>query len=582
MSTKMTRRDFLKMAGITGAAGALGLYSPGTLRLLAQGVDPSTLIDASLLPGSPTHARGWTTHLPALPEGFPLNPVRTFRTWAKVGDMQFIGGDTLENNPWSRMVEPLTGIHWEYVFTAGGGDEEQQKWQLAMASGDIPDVADSVQPEIFKQLLDADQLEDITDLWEEYASPEIKTLLADPAYWRGVTKDGRKYGLPTIETAGGSEPLLWIRQDWLEQVGMEVPTTLEELEAVAQAFIDAKLGGENTVGINASNALTSWLNDLSGVMGAFGARTRYGEAPAFVERDGMLVSSSIQPEVKEALALLRRWYEMGILRQDFFQVDSGTATDVVGGNQCGIFFGPFWAPNWPIPDSITNSNGTARWIFAQTPAGPRGVGKYGTLGVNPMATVFRKGFDGIPEVLKYINWFYELSTYADEDRIRMHGWENFTYEWVEGDRVQLTGINAEWFTWCTLLYAANYDPDAFLKQVAIVNKWLDLPADQLDAWQEMKLQDPAGNAQQLRDAYTLVGETSAQVRIASLFTGMATESMAIYLATLNPLEDSVFFGIITGERPLDDFDQFVTDWLAGGGQQITDEVNAWWAEVQNS
>ena len=56
--------------------------------------------------------------------------------------------------------------------------------------------------------------------------------------------------------------------------------------------------------------------------------------------------------------------------------------------------------------------------------------------------------------------------------------------------------------------------------------------------------------------------------------------LAAYASTLNPMEDEIFFGIITGQQPLDAFDQYVTDWKAGGGDEMTEEANAWYATVK--
>ena len=47
---------------------------------------------------------------------------------------------------------------------------------------------------------------------------------------------------PRVAQAGQNEQILFIREDWLEKVGMEPPTTLEEMEAVAEAFVTNDLG----------------------------------------------------------------------------------------------------------------------------------------------------------------------------------------------------------------------------------------------------------------------------------------------------------------------------------------------------
>ncbi|MNO07395.1 hypothetical protein D3C81_2295630 [compost metagenome] len=67
-----------------------------------------------------------------------------------------------------------------------------------------------------------------------------------------------------------------------------------------------------------------------------------------------------------------------------------------------------------------------------------------------------------------------------------------------------------------------------------------------------------------------------------MFTGPATETMKSKLDYLNNLESEALSAIIYGEQPLEYFDSFVADWKAGGGDQITREVNEWYDKVRAS
>jgi putative aldouronate transport system substrate-binding protein len=44
--------------------------------------------------------------------------------------------------------------------------------------------------------------------------------------------------------------------------------------------------------------------------------------------------------------------------------------------------------------------------------------------------------------------------------------------------------------------------------------------------------------------------------------------------TLDKMQNELMVKIIMGQEPVDAFDKFVSDWLALGGQAITDEINA--------
>ena len=78
---------------------------------------------------------------------------------------------------------------------------------------------------------------------------------------------------PHIAQAGQNEQILFIRENWLEKVGMEPTTTLDEMEAVAEAFVTNDLGAcppGTTVGVMASRDQQSWYGGLEPVSGGFG------------------------------------------------------------------------------------------------------------------------------------------------------------------------------------------------------------------------------------------------------------------------------------------------------------------------
>jgi putative aldouronate transport system substrate-binding protein len=76
----------------------------------------------------------------------------------------------------------------------------------------------------------------------------------------------------------------------------------------------------------------------------------------------------------------------------------------------------------------------------------------------------------------------------------------------------------------------------------------------------------------------LAVEVEPNVKI-SEFMGPPTESMIQYKAYLDKIELETFANIIIGESPLSAFDKFVEDWADNGGEEITEEVNAWYKEV---
>lgn len=53
-------------------------------------------------------------------------------------------------------------------------------------------------------------------------------------------------------------------------------------------------------------------------------------------------------------------------------------------------------------------------------------------------------------------------------------------------------------------------------------------------------------------------------------------SMTKYAAQLIKMRDQMLIQIITGDKPLDYFDQYVKDYMNAGGAEVEKEVNAWY------
>ena len=225
-STHFSRRHFLKLSGTAGATALIAACGPGgapeaessavesseTLPQTATQSVPELL--GADMPGSPNSPRGWTTVLPDLPEGLPpapgQEPIEISTTRRVDAQTKFGEGDSMENNPWSRMIEKLFGVKLTVAWTWSSGDEATTKYNLAMASGDMPDYLETVPSNIFVKMVEASLLEDITDAYTMYASQRWQDTWAEYGElpWIFTTVDGRKYGLPRVEDLAHNDNIL--------------------------------------------------------------------------------------------------------------------------------------------------------------------------------------------------------------------------------------------------------------------------------------------------------------------------------------------------------------------------------------
>ena len=146
---------------------------------------------------------------------------------------------TLEENTMYQELERLTGVDIEWIHPAG---DAQQAFQLMIASNDLPDLVENcmscytggadmlVEEGIAIRLNDyAEYMPNYLGILEEY--PDI----AKEVY----TDTGNLVAFYCVQTT--QEPPwdgMRIRQDWLDELGLDMPTTIDELTEVLRAFRD--------------------------------------------------------------------------------------------------------------------------------------------------------------------------------------------------------------------------------------------------------------------------------------------------------------------------------------------------------
>mgnify|MGYP003373063345 FL=1 len=166
--------------------------------------------------------------------------------------------DVDTNNSWYNGYKEDLGIEVENVWSVPGTQYEQ-KLNAAISADDLPDVF-QVSQEQLKTLIDNGMAMDLTEVFEKYATDFTMQMMEDDGYVAldQCKVDGRLYALPNVSGNYDNVPIMWVRSDWMKQLGKEVPTTLEELENLALAFSNEDPDGngqDDTYGIALTNQL---------------------------------------------------------------------------------------------------------------------------------------------------------------------------------------------------------------------------------------------------------------------------------------------------------------------------------------
>jgi len=156
----------------------------------------------------------------------------------------------------------------------------------------------------------------LNDLIEEHA-PNIKKHLLEnkEAMAQAAASDGKIYGIPmlsAIRTAMGYN----IRQDWLDELGLEVPVTIDDWFNVLKAFKMNDLNGSGAGDVTPLILDRAWENYYMNFADAWGIELNPNN-DFWMVKDGKVVFTPILPESREYLATMTKWYQEGLIDNEF-------------------------------------------------------------------------------------------------------------------------------------------------------------------------------------------------------------------------------------------------------------------------
>ena len=488
------------------------------------------------------------------------------------------GYASLDDNVWTRAYKDQLGINLDYIWTAPD-DDYATKWNVSITAGDIPDVA--IVPEsIYTQLLEGGYVEDMTEYYENYASDTYKAAVeADGGICMSyVTQDGRIMGLPHPGATPDNLEFLYIRQDWLDELGLPVPKTLDELLDTARAFQEAGLGGENTIGMAASGDLEEIaIGDLGGIFEAYGVHRNI-----WVEdEDGNLVFGDVQPEVKEVLQTLQDMYKEGLISPDFAAADFDSIAAQLSSGQCGITYGAYWVfanlyntetmelDDWIVTDGVTVDGSPC---VASGDAAPEHF------------IFVKKGIEHPEAVVKMLNLQFELidSNYGT--------YGAYEYETEDGAKESITSLyyclapfmRAPWKNSDQakrIINALETGDDSEVMGTEAESMYLDCKTVIEENSNDPKyafswgIFGPGG-------VYDIVDQMWEEDRIyVNKFTSSYSDFALQNMTNMREILDAEYVKIIMG-ADIDNFDKAVETWYSTGGDRITEEVNEWYQSTK--
>lgn len=483
-------------------------------------------------------------------------------------------GESLEHNRWTELYEEVLGIKITYDWTEWSSIYSR-KLGVSLASGDIPDIV-RVNASQLRVLSNAGLIQDLSEVYEEYATPLTRKVLSEEGTgpFETATLDGKLMAIPETNSSIEGAMFLWIRTDWLERLGLQPPKTMAEVLAISKAFTQQDPDGNgrhDTYGL----AATKYLWDP--VMGLTGFMAGYGAYPGIWIKDktGKLVYGGIQPEVKHALQVLQDLYRTGQIDREFAFKDGVKASDWMEHEQVGMMYGEQWGSF--LVQLSREQNPQAEWqafpLVSESGAAPKVPLPFST---NQFLAV-KQGVPHPEALIKLINLHLEKNWGATSEVERYYNAPQAVWKLspVTPFPVQK---NLEAFRELET-FRRTGDASVLQDEAKTIQKRIAAyeagGADSETGWGWERTYGPSG-AFSILDGY----ERKSQLLYES-FVGAPTETMIEKQNILNNLQIDAFLDIIQG-RPLSEFDNFVAQWNKLGGEQITAEVNDWYAEKGGS
>ncbi|MFB9278199.1 extracellular solute-binding protein [Cohnella cellulosilytica] len=446
------------------------------------------------------------------------------------------------NYPVAKMLEEETGYKVQYDMLPQ--DKAADKLNLLLASGDAYDIVNyNSDMALYSDYAQKGALTDLTPLIEQYG-PNITQSVSQQSL-DALKVDGKLYAIPTKVTYQVNSSIL-IRTDWLDKVGMPMPTTTDELTAVLRAFKEQDPGG------NGDNDVPLTINGdqamLDNLVGAFGMANTWNDV------DGQLVSRIMDPAYKDYVGYLSGLYQEGLLDREFVVNKGATTKEKFTSGRAGAIV-VHWADFAGIVEALTKNIPDAQISFVGALKGPNGEAGF----------VANVGFDRLT--------FIPKASKHPDDAIK---WINAT---LEPETFKKLAIGEE---------GVHYTEEngAYLPILPLFNDERNLANNFMSGvdeklyplyWQARAHKNPV----QFEAFDFLNNKQPDEVKIPNLLS--LAPYMPVHAKNNMQLESMVTdytIKLIAGAEPMSGLEAFQAKYQAAGGEASAKEINDWYATVQ--
>lgn len=471
---------------------------------------------------------------------------------ANYGDLEYLKAYSEATN---------ISVEWEQPSS----DLATDRMNVILASNELPDMFWNVRYDQYTQLRQSNAIIDLREYARDCENLN-KVVEENP----GVDKyfiepDGKMYILPLFDGLSINQPLI-VRQDWLDQLGMEVPETMDDWHDywVAVRDNDVNGNGDPNDEIPFTAEKTDYLRDLVSVfdmMDGFFVDVADGHQIKF---------SNIDPRYKDFLTWMNQLWNENLIDHAIFSNDkdaleSNVALNLVG-SYSGKLNGQFNTYMTTMPEHIEG------FKLAGAPPIESSTGKHLHSNVTPLARLDNSAGGNVvtvtsqypAECVKFCDWFYDFTPGTGGGFYGIFGYEGVTFEYTNAEKTEYE------YTDLVLNNPDGLSPQQFLQTLTTRNQYAAYtpPIGSFKMW-----------APETEEAYERLEpyyEESLEYTLPTNLplTDAENKEIRSTMADINTYVDEMVIAFINGKEPLDNFDAYVDTVNNMGIQKILDIYNA--------
>ncbi|MBD0383530.1 extracellular solute-binding protein [Paenibacillus sedimenti] len=477
-----------------------------------------------------------------------------------------------QNEPVPEHAEMIRYIEDKFNVDLEIWNLENNKYEglldLRLAQGEPPDLFRIRKPQDLLKYQAQGVLAEIPEEMLIKHAPNIihAIKMNAPGYMDYGKIGGKYYGIPVVSPTNIYRIPVVYRQDWLDHLGLKIPENLSDFEKAMYDFSNKDPDGngkKDTYGLSSEG--------MNVVFGAFG-QIVFAEQLYFGVKDKRLVIGALEPEMKEALKYLHKWYKDGIIDPEFItgenkggykHLSHSFINGKIGMTSMGNYYHWIQAGDYKVINEhgeevpveatfnaleLSLKNQHAKIGFGQPVTGPQG--KSGSKAYAMLMNFTAIGTDAAKEpgkmekilqILDYIS----ANPNQDEHLSMLYGVKGKHWKWVgkSNDDIVILPPFDKMVNYTNQI-GANIGMTVPSKTLGRREQWAStLDLDKNGLYNMMEVSTPS-----------LIKNSSELIK----------------------MKNKAYISIITGDRSVDDFDTFVKEFMEAGGEQVLKEANDWY------